>query len=270
MSTVLDVQNLGKCYLLGERVAPVHRTLKELLEGFVKPKKEIIETRELWALKDINFSVEQGDVVGIIGKNGSGKSTLLRVIARVTNPTEGDVYLNGRVGSYLGIGAGIHPELTGRENIFVSGTVLGMRKRMIEKHLDEIIAFSELARFIDTPVKYYSSGMQARLAFSVAAFLDHGDILLIDEALAAGDISFCAKCMTRIRSMVQQGQTALFASHSIDQVRELTTHCLYLKEGRLEAFGPTPEVMKQYIADIEEEMTEGKINAAISEKVAVA
>ena len=200
----------------------------------------------IWALKDINFEVKEGEVVGLIGRNGAGKSTLLKILARVTRPTEGHAELHGRIGSLLEVGTGFHPELTGRENVFMSGAVLGMRAAEIRRKFDEIVAFSEVERFLDTPLKHYSSGMQMRLAFAVAAHLEP-EILFIDEVLAVGDAAFQKKCLGKMREVASQGRTILFVSHNVSAITRLCRRCVLLKSGTIVKDGPTYEVMNTYL-----------------------
>lgn len=188
-----------------------------------------------WALKDVSFEVGRGDVLGIIGRNGSGKSTLLKILSRITTPTTGSVELHGRVGSLLEVGTGFHPELTGRENIYLSGSILGMRKREIEDKFDEIVKFSEIEKFLDTPVKRYSSGMHVRLAFAVAAHLDP-EILLIDEVLAVGDAVFQKKCLGKMKKVAREGRTVLFVSHNMNAIEQLCDSCMVLESGNLKKY----------------------------------
>lgn len=248
MQPVLSVNGLSKRYLRTH----MHRTFKGILESAVRRSgsREKLPPDEFWALKDVSFSLQRGEVLGIIGRNGAGKTTLLKIISRLTVPTSGTVTLHGQIGSYLGMGVGMHQELSGRENIHLSGSLLGMSSRDIAATIDEIVDFSELQDSIDMPVKFYSSGMRARLAFSIAAHLDHKDILVIDEALATGDIAFCTKCLQKISSLVEHGQTALFVSHSMGHIRTLSDRCLYLKQGEVAAYGETNVVVDRYLADI--------------------
>jgi lipopolysaccharide transport system ATP-binding protein len=199
----------------------------------------------IWALKDINFEVAQGDVVGIIGRNGAGKSTLLKILSMITEPTEGSAVIEGRVGSLLEVGTGFHPELTGRENVFLNGAILGMRRAEIESKFDEIVAFAEVEKFIDTPVKHYSSGMYLRLAFSVAAHLEP-EILLVDEVLAVGDIAFQKKCMGKMGDVARQGRTVLFVSHNLGMVKELCRTGIILKDGKIDFMGPVAQGIAHY------------------------
>ena len=200
----------------------------------------------IWALKDVSFEVKEGEVVGLIGRNGAGKSTLLKILARITRPTEGRAEIRGRVSSLLEVGTGFHPELTGRENVFMSGAVLGMRAAEIKRKFDEIVAFSEVERFLDTPLKYYSSGMQMRLAFAVAAHLEP-EILFVDEVLAVGDAAFQRKCLGKMRDVASHGRTILFVSHNVAAVTRLCNRCVLLKLGTIAKDGPTYEVMNTYL-----------------------
>src|SRR5205807_1547255 len=201
---------------------------------------------EFWALKDVSFEVKQGEVVGIIGRNGAGKSTLLKILSRITEPTEGRVRIRGRVASLLEVGTGFHPELSGRENIFVNGAILGMRRREIETKFDDIVEFSGIERFIDTPVKRYSSGMFVRLGFAVAAHLEP-EILLVDEVLAVGDAAFQKKCLSKMTDISRRGQTIFFVSHNMAAVEGLCTRALFLSQGELVGDGPTPQIINQYL-----------------------
>jgi lipopolysaccharide transport system ATP-binding protein len=196
----------------------------------------------LWALEGVTFDVEPGEVLGIIGRNGAGKSTLLKILSRITDPTSGRVELRGRIGSLLEVGTGFHPELTGRENVFLNGAILGMRRSEIARQFDAIVAFAETERFVDTPVKYYSSGMYMRLAFAVAAHLEP-EILIVDEVLAVGDAAFQRKCLGRMDQVAHGGRTVLFVSHNLDAVRRLCRRTLLLHQGKVEALGPTTEVL---------------------------
>src|SRR5687767_3921935 len=191
-----------------------------------------VDGRSFWALNDVSFDVKRGEVVGIIGRNGAGKSTLLKILSRITKPTRGHATIHGRVGSLLEVGTGFHPELTGRENIYLNAAILGMRKAEIERKFDEIVAFAEVEKFIDTPVKRYSSGMYVRLAFAVAAHLEP-EILLIDEVLAVGDAQFQKKCLGKMGDVASQGRTVLFVSHQMNQIRRLSDHGIWLDSGRL-------------------------------------
>ena len=203
-------------------------------------------SEEFWALQDVHLDVEPGEIVGIIGHNGAGKSTLLKILARITKPTTGRVELRGRVGSLLEVGTGFHPELTGRENIFLNGSILGMSRREIARRFDEIVAFAEVERFLDTPVKRYSSGMYVRLAFAVAAHLDP-EILLVDEVLAVGDAHFQKKCLDKMEGIATGGRTILLVSHQMSLVQRLSRRVALLERGRMTAFGPTEDVIGRYL-----------------------
>ncbi len=253
------VRHLGKEYKIGGSLqaygtlrdtivdvfrGPIRRA-RSLLRGDIYGVAELHET--IWALKDVNFDVQHGEVVGIIGRNGAGKSTLLKVLSRITAPTEGEVRLRGRVGSLLEVGTGFHHELTGRENIYLNGAVLGMSHRDIDRKFDEIIDFSGLERFVDTPVKHYSSGMALRLGFAVAAHLEP-EILVVDEVLAVGDAEFQKKCVGKMSNAASEGRTVLFVSHNMVAVQELCTKGILLEKGRIKLLGGTQEVINEYLS----------------------
>jgi lipopolysaccharide transport system ATP-binding protein len=258
MDFALRVDDLGKRYRLGQaarRGSYGYRTLQEELyrlaaSGWRRIRGRGVdeESGDFWALSDISFAVQPGEVVGLIGRNGAGKSTLLKILARITKPTTGRVELRGRVGSLLEVGTGFHPELTGRENIFLSGAILGMPRAEITAKFDEIVDFAGIELFLDTPVKRYSSGMYVRLAFAVAAHLET-DLLLVDEVLAVGDAEFQRKCLGRMEDLSNSGRTILFVSHSMPAVRSLTQRCLYLQDGRIVCDGRTPDAIDRYLAD---------------------
>ncbi len=247
--SIIEVENLSKRYRLGVVGAT---TLSEDLRRLgrkLRGEQPAPDLNEFWALRDVSFNVQPGEVVGIIGRNGAGKSTLLKILSRVTEPTSGRVRLRGRVASLLEVGTGFHPDLTGRENVFLNGAILGMKRAEIAVKFDEIVAFAEVEKFIDTPVKHYSSGMRVRLAFAVAAHLDP-EILIIDEVLAVGDNRFQDKCLGKIQSIAgQQGRTVLFVSHNMEAVDKLTQRCVYLRDGLVESDGPTLDVVARYLAD---------------------
>jgi homopolymeric O-antigen transport system ATP-binding protein len=255
MKPIIKVDNLSKRYRVGARQVASYSTVREALAGAVKaPLKRLRrgshgqkaqETK--WALRDVGFKVEQGEVVGIIGRNGAGKSTLLKILSRITEPTTGRVQLYGRVGSLLEVGTGFHPELTGRENVYLNGSILGMSRREIERKFDEIVAFAEVDQYINTPVKRYSSGMQVRLAFAVAAHLEP-EILVIDEVLAVGDAAFQRKCLGKMGDVARQGRTVLFVSHDLAAVRQLCERVLLLSDGRLIMNGEPAAVIDSYVA----------------------
>jgi len=250
----IRIRGLGKKYTIG---GPQERflTFRDVIVNSVKaPLRRLIQrgadqsTNEFWALKDISFDVHKGDIIGIIGRNGAGKSTLLKILSRITTPTEGEVDIFGRVGSLLEVGTGFHSELTGSENIFLSGSILGMRKTEIEQKFDEIVKFSEIEKFIDTPVKRYSSGMYVRLAFAVAAHLDP-EILIVDEVLAVGDASFQKKCLGKMGDVAKQGRTVLFVSHNMAAVSKLCSKAMVLNEGKITySLGNTHDAINHYIA----------------------
>ena len=227
---------------LGRAVAAPLRRAAAVLRGHASE----MGADEIWALKEVSFEVERGDAVGIIGSNGAGKSTLLKILSRITDPTEGRVDLNGRVGSLLEVGTGFHPELTGRENVYLNGAILGMRKTEIDRKFDEIVAFAELTKFLDTAVKHYSSGMYMRLAFAVAAHMET-EILLIDEVLAVGDTAFQKKCLGKMDDVARQGRTILFVSHNLLAVQNLCRHTVWLKDGRVAQAGPSEKVVANYL-----------------------
>ena len=258
------VENLSKCYLLGHRSDEGHHkytTLRDVVgreihnfarkAGDLARGRQIVqgdEIEEFWALKNVSFEVKQGEVLGIVGRNGAGKSTLLKILSRITEPTKGRVLLRGRVASLLEVGTGFHPELTGRENIFLNGAILGMTQREIRKKSDEIVAFAEVEKFLDTPVKHYSSGMYVRLAFAVAAHLEP-EILIVDEVLAVGDSQFQKKCLGRMREVSSGlGRTVLFVSHNMPAVSALCERAVLLEGGSLVKSGPVDTVVKTYHA----------------------
>ena len=232
-SSAINVDSLGKMYRLGDD-AKQHR-----ITDMFMPWRRVGETNEFWALKDISFNIEEGESVGIIGRNGAGKSTLLKILARITAPTTGRVKVRGRVGTLLEVGTGFHPELSGRDNIFLSGTILGLRYAEVKKHLDEIIDFAGVEKFIDTPVKRYSSGMQVKLAFAVALYLEP-EILIVDEVLSVGDLAFQRKSLNRLNEVTgHDGRTVLFVSHSLEAVKRSCQRVIVLEDGRVTFDGPS-------------------------------
>jgi lipopolysaccharide transport system ATP-binding protein len=255
MSTVIRVDHVSKRFRIG-LVHQRYQTLSEKisdalsapLRTFRRIQKPKIDSEDtIWALRDISFNVAEGQILGIIGRNGAGKSTLLKILARITEPTEGSITIRGRVGSLLEVGTGFHPELTGRENIYLNGAILGMRRTEIERKFDEIIAFSEIEKFIDTPVKRYSSGMYLRLAFAVAAHLEP-EILVVDEVLAVGDAEFQKKCLGKMGDVAQQGRTVLFVSHNMSAILRLTQESIVLANGRLVMRAPSAEAVDFYLS----------------------
>ncbi|MDZ4665852.1 MAG: ABC transporter ATP-binding protein [Bacteroidota bacterium] len=256
---VLKAHNISKQYRLGQLgTGTVSHDLNRWwykLRGKEDPYLKVGDTNDrskmggsdyVWSLKDINFEVEQGEVLGIIGKNGAGKSTLLKILSQVTTPTTGEVKIKGRVASLLEVGTGFHPELTGRENIYLNGAILGMTKIEIKRKLDEIVEFSGVAKYIDTPVKRYSSGMMVRLGFAVAAHLEP-EILIVDEVLAVGDQEFQDKCIGKMKDVSSQGRTVLFVSHNMGAVQNLCNTCMYLKNGQIEGRGTTKSIIESYL-----------------------
>jgi lipopolysaccharide transport system ATP-binding protein len=254
MAFVVRVEGLGKRYRLesGGGEGFRYRSLREdvarwakaplrLLRGARAPRRE-----DFWALRDVGFELDSGEVLGIIGRNGAGKSTLLKVLSRITRPTTGQVELRGRVGSLLEVGTGFHPELTGRENVFLNGSLLGMSRREIARKFDEIVAFAEVEKFLDTPVKRYSSGMYVRLAFAVAAHLEP-EILIVDEVLAVGDAEFQKKCLNKMGDVAGQGRTILFVSHNMGAVQNLCRRAILMEHGRLRMLGTAREVVARYL-----------------------
>src|SRR5437588_521312 len=245
---VITAEGVSKGDRLGERES--YRALRDVLAGvFTAPFRRAgnrASAAELWALDDVSFTLDRGEVLGLIGANGAGKSTLLKVLSRITEPTRGRVVLHGRVGSLLEVGTGFHPELTGRENIMLNGTILGMRRAEITRRFDEIIEFAGVEKFLDTPVKRYSSGMQVRLAFAVAAHLEP-EILLVDEVLAVGDAEFQQKCLGKMKDVTREGRTVIFVSHNLASVRSLCSRALLLEGGKLLYDGDTDEAIERYL-----------------------
>jgi len=245
----IQVRGLGKKYRIGGPQEKYLTFRDAITNSYKAPLKRLTSQGappEFWALKDVSFDVEQGEVVGIIGRNGAGKSTLLKILSRITTPTEGTVDLYGRVGSLLEVGTGFHPELTGRENIFLSGSILGMKKREIEGKFDEIVKFSEIEKFLETPVKRYSSGMYVRLAFAVAAHLDP-EILLVDEVLAVGDAAFQKKCLGKMGEVAKEGRTVLFVSHNMGSIIQLCTTAMLFDQGKIIQTGLVQDVARYYM-----------------------
>jgi lipopolysaccharide transport system ATP-binding protein len=260
--TAIIVEGLGKRYRLGQRER--YRTLRDALaDGVGAPARWLAnlggrrhapgpgrpEIPHIWALRDVSFEVRQGDVVGIVGSNGAGKSTLLKILSRITEPTEGRATVRGRVASLLEVGTGFHPELTGRENVYLNGAILGMRRAEIDRKFDEIVAFAELERFVDTPVKRYSSGMYVRLAFAVSAHLE-SEILLVDEVLAVGDAAFQLKCLGKMNEVTRTGRTVLFVSHNAGAVTRLCQSAVWLEGGRVVRTGDAGKVVTDYLARV--------------------
>lgn len=258
---IIKINNLSKCYRIGAKENGYKTFREAIIDGISAPFKNLKRLQRLtkfnnngndaqssdiiWALKDISCEINEGEVLGIIGKNGAGKSTLLKILSRITEPTSGIIEINGRVSSLLEVGTGFHPELTGRENIFLNGAILGMRKKEIEQKFDEIVNFAEIEKFLDTPVKRYSSGMYVRLAFAVAAHLEP-KVLLVDEVLAVGDIAFQKKCLGKMEDVAKGGRTILFVSHNMGAIRSLCNNAIWLDNGRIIKKGITDEVVRDY------------------------
>lgn len=257
MSVAITIRNVSKRYRIGLAEERSETFAGQIMDMVKAPLRNLKQLRSLsrfkeedesvfWALRDISFDVQQGEVLGIIGHNGAGKSTLLKILSRITEPTSGEITINGRVGSLLEVGTGFHPDLTGRENIYMNGTILGMKKREIDHKLDEIITFSGVSKYIDTPVKRYSSGMKVRLAFSVAAHLEP-EILIVDEVLAVGDIEFQKKCIGKMNEVTAQGRTVLFVSHSMPIIKSLCNRASFLNRGTIDYIGGVGEAIERYL-----------------------
>ncbi len=259
MAIAIKVEQLSKKYILRHEVKEPYVALRDVLSTKVKQAGQRMIGRksyypakeEFYALKDLSFDIHQGERVGIIGRNGAGKSTLLKVLSRITEPSSGRVSIKGRIASLLEVGTGFHPELTGRENIFLNGSILGMSRPEIQRKFDEIVAFSEVERFLDTPVKRYSSGMYVRLAFSVAAHLEP-EILVVDEVLAVGDAEFQKKCLGKMKDVSSSGRTVLFVSHNMAAIQNLCNTAIYLREGQLISMGKRDAVISEYLRSVSE------------------
>lgn len=268
--TIIEVENLSKKYIIGER-PPYGSLREEIMHTFITHFKRLVSNKELftsedniiWALKNVSFNVQEGEVVGIVGRNGAGKSTLLKILSRITEPTTGEVRIHGRVGSLLEVGTGFHPELTGRENIFLNGVLLGMSKQEIKRKFDEIVTFAEIDKFLDTPVKRYSSGMYVRLAFAVAAHLE-SEILLVDEVLAVGDAAFQKKCLGKMGDVAKEGRTVLFVSHNMAAIVNLCDRCILLDNGQIHSAGIPNDVVNNYLCASRQDFvqTPGEYNLA--------
>ena len=260
MTTAISVNNLSKQYKIGAAQQKFqYNMFRDVIVDTLMTPVRVIQalrgkgmrgttsTSMIWALDDVSFDLEEGKVLGIVGRNGAGKSTLLKILSRVTEPTKGTVSVRGRVGSLLEVGTGFHPELSGRENIYMNGAILGMKRAEIDKNFDEIVAFSEVGQFIDTPVKRYSSGMYLRLAFAVAAHLEP-EILVVDEVLAVGDAEFQRKCLGKMNDVAQEGRTVLFVSHNMSAILRLTQEAIVLNKGKLIKRAPSPEAVDFYLS----------------------
>ena len=272
-STVIRIWALSKQYRLGQSQS--YRNLRDVLTSTITaPLKRLtgrarvgshgtadgVGAEHIWALRDVSCEIRAGEAVGIIGRNGAGKSTLLKILSRITEPTSGRIEICGRVGSLLEVGTGFHPELTGRENIYLNGAILGMRKSEIEARFDEIVAFAEVDKFVDTPMKRYSSGMYVRLAFAVAAYMEP-EILLVDEVLAVGDTAFQKKCLNKLNEVSGQGRTVLFVSHNMGAIKSLTRTALWLDNGRIAQAGESEQVVNSYLASSVSQATAGVFDA---------
>jgi lipopolysaccharide transport system ATP-binding protein len=256
MEPILDVRGISKEYILGRHKLQSSETFRELVQRKLAapfrrhdPAAKDIHREHFWALRDVSFSVKEGEVIGIIGRNGAGKSTLLKIISRITDPTTGSITLRGRMASLLEVGTGFHPELTGRENIYMNGAILGMRKAEIDSEFDAIVDFAEIEQFLDTPVKHYSSGMYVRLAFAVAAHL-HPEILIVDEVLAVGDVTFQKKCLGKMSDVSKSGRTVLFVSHNMAAVEHLCQRGVVLERGGLVFDGTAKDAVQHYLSGI--------------------
>lgn len=259
---VIRAKGLGKKYVIGHHSQERYNALRDVIaqtaRNLVRSAGDMLrgkplyagdQLEEFWALKDLSFELKRGDVIGIVGRNGAGKSTLLKVLSRITEPSAGRVEITGRLASLLEVGTGFHPELTGRENIFLNGAILGMTRTEIRRKFDEIVDFAGVEKFLDTPIKRYSSGMHVRLAFSVAAHLNP-EILIVDEVLAVGDVEFQKKCIGKMQDVAGHGRTVLFVSHNPSAISSLTKKCIYLRQGRLQRYDDTDQVLKLYLSEI--------------------
>jgi lipopolysaccharide transport system ATP-binding protein len=276
--TAISIENLSKRYMIGhQRVRgdgmrhAIEGALRSPIAWMIQRRKEKHRATEFWALRGVSLNIKRGEVVGIIGRNGAGKSTLLKILSRITQPTEGRICIDGRIASLLEVGTGFHQELTGRENIFLNGAILGMTRAEIVRKFDEIVAFAEVEEFLDTPVKRYSSGMYVRLAFAVAAHLEP-EILIVDEVLAVGDSAFQKKCLGKMGSFAQSGRTVLFVSHNMDAIRTLCQRAIWLVDGKVQNDGPVGEVMDAYQSsmNLENSFSYTNVNYGLTiEKVAL-
>ncbi len=255
--SIITVENISKSYILKHQNNQSYTALRDVIANNAKKifnskqSQNNNSEEEFWALKNVSFEIKQGDRVGIIGRNGAGKSTLLKVLSRIVTPTKGRITIDGRVASLLEVGTGFHPELSGRENIFLNGSILGMSKTEIKNKFDEIVAFSEVERFLDTPVKRYSSGMYVRLAFAVAAHLDP-EILIVDEVLAVGDAAFQKKCLGKMKDVSGEGRTVLFVSHNMAAIQNLCDKAIYLKNGEVQVIGKSDSTINTYLKAVSE------------------
>jgi lipopolysaccharide transport system ATP-binding protein len=259
MKTIINVHHLSKQYQLTE--GKPYYTLRDNLTTILKNPLSLLkrsQNKTFWALKDLNFTVNEGEILGILGNNGAGKSTLLKVLSRITPPTKGEITIEGRLGSLLEVGTGFHPELSGRENIYLNGAILGMTRAEVESQFDTIVEFAEVEKFLDTPMKHYSSGMYMRLAFAVAAHLQ-SEIILVDEVLAVGDIEFQKKCLGKMGDIAKQGRTILFVSHNMGAVQQLCSRCIVLEKGKIIYTGETNKAIGKYLEHSHIASTQGNL-----------
>jgi lipopolysaccharide transport system ATP-binding protein len=268
MTLAIGAASLSKRYRLGASV-DAYKTLREVIDHTIRArvrsprssKASVLQKDAIWALRDVSFEIHEGEIVGIIGRNGAGKTTLLKILSRITQPTSGWATVRGRVGSLLEVGTGFHPELTGRENTYLSGTILGMGRAEIDRRFDEIVAFAGIEDFLDTPIKRYSSGMKIRLAFAVAAHLEP-EILIVDEVLAVGDIAFQKKCLGKMGEVVEEGRTVLFVSHNMSILQALCTRGILLEAGRLAVDANIGDAIGRYLRDLEEQSSSQLVERA--------
>lgn len=249
---IIEIQNISKKFLIQRDKQP-YLSIRDSLSNIFKASNDAME--DFYALRDVSLDINEGDTIGIIGKNGAGKSTLLKILSKITPPTSGKIITRGRIASLLEVGTGFHPELSGRENVFLNGSILGMKRSEIQKNFDEIVSFSGIEKFIDTPLKHYSSGMQLRLAFAVAAFLEN-EILIIDEVLAVGDAEFQKKCMGKMEDVSKSGRTILFVSHNMGAISQLCEKAVLLKQGSVSLYSDTKTVLSQYINSDKDQLSE--------------
>lgn len=259
MAVSLKFESVSKRYLLGASQVSFRDLLASSVNHFMR-SAEINRRQEIWALKDVSFEVNEGEVIGIIGSNGAGKTTTLKLFSKVTRPTSGKIYTNGRLSSLIELGAGFHPDLTGRENVFLNGAIMGMKRNEIIRRFDEIVAFAEMEPFIDMPVKRYSSGMYARLGFSVAAHIDP-DILLVDEVLAVGDEAFQIKCRDFLRSFIKNGHTSIFVSHNLYAIEQLCNRVVWLDKGQIREMGLPSPVLRKYMDEVDRKIVDSAVSA---------
>ncbi|MDF2529171.1 MAG: transporter [Gammaproteobacteria bacterium] len=270
MSIVVKVENLSKSYVIKHsRSHARYEKFSDFLGKICNLKSvQNLEKEKFWALEDVSFDIQQGDRVGVIGRNGAGKSTLLKLMSQITAPTSGKIKIKGKIASLLEVGTGFHPELSGRENIYLNGSIIGMSRRDIKRKFDEIVAFSEVSQFLDTPVKHYSSGMYVKLAFAVAAHLD-SEILIVDEVLSVGDMAFQKKCMGKMNELTGSGRTLLFVSHNIGSVAQLCNKGLYLEKGLVQYYGEVSEAIRMYTSNVKKEASHSKISFPVKENIAL-